>query len=601
MALSVDYLRLTGDPQAADALELGTLNGGLGAQHPSGRWWTYNTPMDGLRQASAHTIVFQARAGTPELNCCSVNGPRVLGLLSEWAVMSVPGGVAINSYLPGNIALTLNGREIRLSLDRDYPATDSQRVVITGGGGSNWTMHLRIPAWSARASLKANFQGVPAQAAPGSYVEIHRYWKPGDEVVLQFEFGLRAVAGANEAAGKVSLYRGPLLLAYDQADNGFDEDKIPALNLSRLNEARLTSAPTPALPLQHQAWVQLDLPMDNGSRMRLVDFASAGSSGTRYRSWLPVINPPPPPAFTQYPRDGERVRPGVVQFQWRGPRRGPELGCRLELAADARFSRVLLSTNSSPGPRLRVDLGKLAVASTAECWWRVVTFNSNGETMPDVPSASFTLAADAPPQTLPPEIKPGPKGELVLHSLRDQARPSFGEMLSSNCTPRAGEGLQVNGRDQRLVYGVPAWPEEDFTVGVRVRIDQMPTGRIGQIFSAWAAGMDDPLRLVVDNGKLFARIEAGGAFGTTGVPITGGRWYHVAGIKRGATLALFVDGQPVASGPAPEFTVTAARDCALGGNPHFGGNEFLAATFAELGMWDRALSEAELRRIATGK
>ena len=65
----------------ADELELSLFNAILGAQHPYGRWCTYNTPMDGAREASAHTIVFQSRAGTPELNCCSVNGPRGLGLL----------------------------------------------------------------------------------------------------------------------------------------------------------------------------------------------------------------------------------------------------------------------------------------------------------------------------------------------------------------------------------------------------------------------------------------------------------------------------------------------------------------------------------------
>jgi DUF1680 family protein len=99
MALSVDMLRLTGDPLAADELELSTYNACLGAQHPSGRWWTYNTPMDGVREASAHTIVFQARAGTPELNCCSVNGPRVLGMLSEWSVMRDREGLAVDQHL----------------------------------------------------------------------------------------------------------------------------------------------------------------------------------------------------------------------------------------------------------------------------------------------------------------------------------------------------------------------------------------------------------------------------------------------------------------------------------------------------------------------
>ena len=241
MALTIDYLQLTGNPQAADDLELATLSGGIGAQHPSGSWWTYNTPMDGVRQASAHSIVFQARAGTPELNCCSVNGPRALGMLSEWAVMSTAGGPVVNEYLPGTVTLPHADSNISLRLDRDYPLTNSQRVVIVTPGDTEWTMRLRIPAWSAQTVIKANFEGVPIRAVAGSYLEIRRRWKIRDEITLEFDFGLRAVAGANEAAGKVSIYRGPLLLAYDQARNTFDEEQIPALNLARLNEARVLS------------------------------------------------------------------------------------------------------------------------------------------------------------------------------------------------------------------------------------------------------------------------------------------------------------------------------------------------------------------------
>ena len=90
MALTVDMLRLTGDPTVADELELSTCNAALGAQAPSGRWWTYNTPMDGVRKASAHEIVFQAREGSPELNCCSVNGPRGLGMLCRMGGDAAP-------------------------------------------------------------------------------------------------------------------------------------------------------------------------------------------------------------------------------------------------------------------------------------------------------------------------------------------------------------------------------------------------------------------------------------------------------------------------------------------------------------------------------
>ncbi|HMC67004.1 MAG TPA: LamG-like jellyroll fold domain-containing protein, partial [Gemmataceae bacterium] len=601
MTLTSDYLRLTGDPHAADDLELATLNGGLGAQHPSGRWWTYNTPMDGVREASAHTIVFQARAGTPELNCCSVNGPRVLGLLSEWAVIAVADGAIVNSYLPGTFTLPHAGHEIHLEMDRDYPRTDSQRAVVRESGDTEWTLWLRIPAWSTHTRIQSNFAGAPTQPPAGSYVEIRRLWKAGDEIILKFNFGLRAVAGANEAASKVSLYRGPLLLAYDQACNSFDEDKIPALNLARLATARVVSTLESSSPLQPEPWLQMDLPAEDGRSVRLIDFASAGSAGTRYRSWLPVVKPLPPPAFTQFPRDGQRLRPGPAQFQWRGARRALDVNYRVEIAADPEFNKALFATNGGAGHRLAMDLAAVPLAASSERWWRVVSVNANGETIPDVPPARFVLDAAAPPQVLPPELKPGPKGEVILHSLRGEERPKFGELISAKFTARSEEGTRVNGRDQMLVYSVPVWPEADFTVTLRVRVDEMPQARIGQIFSAWAAGMDDPLRLVVDHGKLFARVEAGGGYGTPGVSIEAGRWYHVAAVKRGATLSLFLDGRPAGSGTTAEFTTTAARDCALGGNPHFSGNEFLAGTFADFGLWARALTDQEVVGIAGGK
>jgi hypothetical protein len=215
-----------------------------------------------------------------------------------------------------------------------------------------------------------------------------------------------------------------------------------------------------------------------------------------------------------------------------------------------------------------------------------------------VPAARFTIDPDAPPQALPPQVKPGPDGQLVLHSLRSEAKPKFGELISSGLGTQTAEGAKLNGRDQMVVYAVQAWPEEDFSVRVTMRVEELPKNRIGQVFSAWAGGMDDPLRLVVDNGKLFARIEAGGGFSTPGVPIEVGQWCRVTAVKRGSTLTLFLNGKAVGSSAAPEFSNTAARDCALGGNPHFGGNEFLAATFSDFGIWARALSSEEVQQLA---
>ena len=89
--------------------------------------------MDGVREASAHTIVFQARAGTPELNCCSVNGPRVLGMLGEWAscpppmawcsIGSAPGSSARRWLMARRLVVNSSGDAWRDGQDRTAGAT----------------------------------------------------------------------------------------------------------------------------------------------------------------------------------------------------------------------------------------------------------------------------------------------------------------------------------------------------------------------------------------------------------------------------------------------------------------------------------------------
>ena len=216
MALTVDMLRLTGDPTVADELELSTLNATLGAQNVTGRWWTYDTPMDGVRKASAHDIVFQAREGSPELNCCSVNGPRSLGMLSEWAVMEGDEGPVVHYY--GACAITVglpNGERVRLTQSTRYPLDGRISLRIDLPQPQSFALRLRVPAWSRDTSVRLNGEPLPAPRA-GTYLALQRDWRDGDTVTLGLDMAARAWVGAREAAGRVSLYRGPLLLAYDR-------------------------------------------------------------------------------------------------------------------------------------------------------------------------------------------------------------------------------------------------------------------------------------------------------------------------------------------------------------------------------------------------
>ena len=282
MALSVDMLRLTGDPTVADELELSTFNAALGAQAPSGRWWTYNTPMDGVRKASAHEIVFQAREGSSELNCCSVNGPRSLGMLSEWTLMLGAEGPVLNYFGPCAIDCPLvSGNTLRLMQMTEYPRQGTVQLAVALAWPERFTLRLRIPAWSRET--KATLNGQPLEGpTPGAYLSIEREWQTGDTVGLELDMSLRVWVGEREAAGKASLYRGPLLLAYDRRFNALDPDDLPALDL-----AHLQAEVVPWRGGFPEPWLLLRAPTSDGRELVLCDFASAGAAGTPYRTWLP--------------------------------------------------------------------------------------------------------------------------------------------------------------------------------------------------------------------------------------------------------------------------------------------------------------------------
>jgi hypothetical protein len=80
-----------------------------------------------------------------------------------------------------------------------------------------------------------------------------------------------------------SIYRGPLLLAYDAALNGGDDAARSGFDAQ---DMKLEPATTERKWLAPQ--LLLHLRNRDGQDVRLCDFASAGLSGSRYRTWLPL-------------------------------------------------------------------------------------------------------------------------------------------------------------------------------------------------------------------------------------------------------------------------------------------------------------------------
>lgn len=268
-ALAAQLLELTGDVSLADFLERSHFNAVLGYYSPSGRWSTYNTPMDGVKCANYHSIGFQCRPGSPDLNCCSVNAPRGVGQVSDWAVMEDGDSLVIHHY-EALRAVTADG--LSIDIQGDYPCDN--RVQIRLGGGVRRKIRLRIPSWSARTQASLNGEPLPAEG-PG-YLTLERQWD-GDTVSLVFDFAPRIEKGEQDCAGKSSLFVGPVLYAWDNGLNpGFDFAALPMLSLEELRAVRPQREPDGS--------ILLVLP----SGAVLVDFQHAGVSGSAYKTWLPI-------------------------------------------------------------------------------------------------------------------------------------------------------------------------------------------------------------------------------------------------------------------------------------------------------------------------
>ena len=218
------------------------------------------------------TSRFKPCAGShPELNCCSVNGPRSLGMLGDWAVMRDHRSLVVNWLGPMEVTTKdAAGGRVTVHCETTYPLDGHIAWRIT----SQQPLHIRIriPAWAQGARARMGGEVLPVK--PGTYLEVQYVGRDTDRLELDLPLALRTLEGRREQTGKVSVYRGPLLLAYDQRDNAFDETCIPSLNPAQLKEAKLCRR-APACRSLASTVAAFYVPTSKGT-LRLRDFASAG-------------------------------------------------------------------------------------------------------------------------------------------------------------------------------------------------------------------------------------------------------------------------------------------------------------------------------------
>lgn len=594
LALSVEALRLTGDSRIADALEHATWNAVLGYQHPSGRWCTYDTPMNGKRLASAHSIVFQSRPGTPELNCCSVNGPNGLGLISQWAVLGDASGWYLNYYGPGTTEVRLeDGSRWSFTQITDYPLSGAIKIEVRPPRTTVRSLFWRIPEWSRDTKVSVN--GVPVSTVlPGNYLKIERTWQPGDTVALELDLRVRAWRGDHHVDFNTSLLRGPILLTFDQKHNAMDPADLPELDLAAL---LLEPLPLDDPMLSDQSLgpiLAFATPVAEGKRVVLCDFGSAGAYGTYYRSWLPVSNAPASPFRLQHPEANAMLPLEEVSLAWSPAE--PGSAYELRIAIDADFRSVVLHRADLKAPEFRwVAPAKSGVTY----YWQVDS--RRGEPRAGAVNGPWAFTLDA-------RVPTSLRGTVVRAAMAGTPEPQEGRLLvSTEVAPAAGRdgvprgALAFNGTSTKLVYDAPRFPLRTYTFAAWLCPQGLAADgrRWHQIVSAWWAPANDPLRVSLQNQELVVGIEQpGGGCRLSGGRAENGTWTHVAVVKQFTELTLYVNGKKTGQATVPASFQPGAKNVGIGCNPNFGGPEVFQGALAEVLFVREALPEEAIRNLA---
>ena len=285
MKFCSQYLRLTGDPAAVDCIERYAYNGLLGAMRPDGKGFSYVNLLNGPKVTNSGwgTVI----DGLP-VTCCNLNGPTGLAYVPYVAVMQSREGPVVNLYNRGVYkAVTSDGRYVSLGIDTVFPKSGEVKIAVFPSGKGEFSIRLHIPSWSEATAVDVNGKAVE-NVKSGSYLEISRDWKAGDEIHMSFDMKARLIL-AREGRNPVgkdfqAVQWGPLVLSRDE---NIDPDySAPVKVLADADGVVDVRMVTPERP---GTTVEFIVPTSEGE-IRMVDYSSVDCwEGKHIQTWLPIM------------------------------------------------------------------------------------------------------------------------------------------------------------------------------------------------------------------------------------------------------------------------------------------------------------------------
>jgi DUF1680 family protein len=122
-------------------------------------------------------------------------------------------GVYVNLFIPSRATWKRGSHRIVLTQQTEYPHRPTTQIEVSPDKPEAFSVFVRIPEWAGpKTHAAVNGKRSEGPLKPGQFARIHRTWKKGDRIELEFDMPTRLEAVDAQHPKLMAAVHGPLAL-----------------------------------------------------------------------------------------------------------------------------------------------------------------------------------------------------------------------------------------------------------------------------------------------------------------------------------------------------------------------------------------------------
>ena len=299
-------LESTGDAKYADIVEMALYNSVLSGVSLDGKRYFYTNPLR-LSDDFPYTLRWpRERQEYISCFCCPPNTLRTICEAQNYTYTVSENALWCNLYGQSELTTKLGKHDLEVSQVTGYPYDG--KVMLTFRAvpkKQEMALHLRIPAWCDRATVKVNGEVVDVPVKANTYATLNRVWKKGDVVELDMEMRVKLMESnplVEETRNQVVVKRGPLVYCLEGMDvaDGRRIDDVLIPSTIQFTPTEITIDGSKMIALDGEARLMDEASWDNvlyrevgkadrTVKIRLIPYFAWGNRGkSEMTVWMPL-------------------------------------------------------------------------------------------------------------------------------------------------------------------------------------------------------------------------------------------------------------------------------------------------------------------------